>query len=157
MVENPEKYVTPFADAGADLFNFHLEACPSEESILALISRVRKETTMKVGITIKPKTPASAISDSILSAVDMVLVMTVEPGFGGQSFMRDMLPKVAKLRKRRPDLMIQVDGGVSPETAYACGKAGANVAVAGSAVFKAKDRKLAVETIKKEIQRGLDE
>ncbi|KAJ1927660.1 RIBULOSE-phosphate 3-epimerase, partial [Linderina pennispora] len=129
----PERWVDDFAEAGADLFCFHIEAA---KDVKALIERVH-ERGMKAGLAIKPGTP---IEDAYEYAglVDQVLVMTVEPGFGGQAFMGECMEKVEKLRKRFPDLDIEVDGGLAPENIAVAAKAGANVIVAGSSIFKAK-------------------
>lgn len=134
MVSKPEQWVSDIADAGGDQFTFHLEATSDP---LALIAQIRA-AGMKVGVALKPGTPVEQVL-SIVNQVDMVLIMTVEPGFGGQSFMEDMMPKVAALRKAFPALDIEVDGGLGPATIDAAAKAGANMIVAGSSVFKASD------------------
>ncbi|KAG9393945.1 Ribulose-phosphate 3-epimerase-like [Carpediemonas membranifera] len=139
MVAEPEKWVKDFAAAGASMFTFHIEATKDP---VALIQTIRGHG-MAVGVSIKPGTPLSVTAGfgktDILSMVDLALVMTVEPGFGGQSFMGDMLDKVREIRKRYPDLEIQVDGGVSVDTIKQCAEAGANNFVAGTAIFKAED------------------
>ena len=138
MISHPLQYVKPFSDAGADLLTFHVEA---EDDPAAVIRAIR-EQGVSVGISVKPKTPASAIVP-YLKDVDMVLVMTVEPGFGGQSFMADMIPKVAELhellRTHNPACRIQVDGGIDAKTAPGIIAAGASILVAGTAVFRAKE------------------
>ena len=138
MISHPLWYVGPFSDAGADLLTFHVEA---EDDPAAVIRAIR-EQGVSVGISVKPKTPASAIVP-YLKDVDMVLVMTVEPGFGGQSFMADMIPKVAELhellRTHNPACRIQVDGGIDAKTAPGIIAAGASILVAGTAVFRAKE------------------
>lgn len=138
MISHPLRYVGPFSDAGADLLTFHVEA---EDDPAAVIRAIR-EQGVSVGISVKPKTPASAIVP-YLKDVDMVLVMTVEPGFGGQSFMADMIPKVAELhellRTHNPACRIQVDGGIDAKTAPGIIAAGASILVAGTAVFRAKE------------------
>lgn len=138
MISHPLRYVRPFSDAGADLLTFHVEA---EDDPAAVIRAIR-EQGVSVGISVKPKTPASAIVP-YLKDVDMVLVMTVEPGFGGQSFMADMIPKVAELhellRTHNPACRIQVDGGIDAKTAPGIIAAGASILVAGTAVFRAKE------------------
>lgn len=138
MISHPLQYVKPFSDAGADLLTFHVEA----EDDPAAVIRVIREQGVSVGISVKPKTPASAIVP-YLKDVDMVLVMTVEPGFGGQSFMADMIPKVAELhellRTHNPACRIQVDGGIDAKTAPGIIAAGASILVAGTAVFRAKE------------------
>ena len=140
MISDPLKYAEDFAKAGADIITFHLE---SESDTEQTIEKIRS-LGCKVGISLKPKTPASAVFE-YLDRLDMVLVMTVEPGFGGQSFMSDMLPKIEEIKgeinKRKLKVDIQVDGGVDENTISLCSKAGANVFVAGSAIFKAPDAK----------------
>jgi len=133
MIENPERYVESFAKAGADIITFHIEAKDDPREVVKLIRYFKK----KVGISIRPKTGWKAI-EPVLSMVDMVLVMTVEPGFAGQEFMRDCLPKIEELRKIfKKD--IQVDGGINDSTAGEVRTAGANVIVAGTAVFGTKN------------------
>lgn len=138
MISRPLRYVKAFADAGSDLLTFHLE---SEDDPAAVIRAIR-ELGCSVGISIKPKTPAGALLP-FLKEIDMVLVMTVEPGFGGQSFMADMIPKVAELHKLfrtcNPTCRIQVDGGIDSKTAPDIIRAGASILVAGTAVFRAKE------------------
>ena len=134
MIDRPERYLADFLKAGADLICVHLEATQEIESIAEEVHAAGK----KFAIALKPATPADAVQ-KYLPLCDMVLVMTVEPGFGGQSFMADMMPKVAALRAMRQDLgldyHIQVDGGINMETLPIAAAAGANVFVAGSAVF----------------------
>ncbi len=138
MIVDPEKYVARFAEEGADLITFHYEATKSPEACVALT----RLTGAKVGISIKPATPVEALR-SVLPLVDLVLVMSVEPGFGGQSFMSESLDKIRELRKMADqmglDTIIEVDGGISSENAAQLYEAGAEVLVAGSAVFKADD------------------
>ena len=122
--------------AGADIFTFHVEV----QDDIAAVVRLVKAAGMKVGLAIKPATPVEAVFPH-LSSLDVVLVMTVEPGFGGQSFMGGMMSKVATLRQRCPDLDIQVDGGLTVDTVDAAARAGANMIVAGSAVFKGARRR----------------
>jgi len=135
MIEKPERYVQEFADSGADLINFHVEAT---EDVLGTIEKIRF-LGKKVGITIKPATPAEAV-EPYLGLVDMVLVMTVEPGFGGQKLISECLDKVQKIRKMVTDkgliTDIEVDGGIDADNVHLALEAGANVIVAGSAVFK---------------------
>ena len=149
MIDRPLRYVEQFCAAGADLVNFHVEA-DSEENIKAAIMKA-KGLGKKTGVTLKPKTPAQAVLP-YLEMVDLVLVMTVEPGFGGQSFMHDQLPKIAGLRKMldeaAPQCELEVDGGVDAVTAKLVKEAGANVLVAGSAVFGKADRAAAVRAIR---------
>ena len=149
MILEPIRYAEAFCRAGADLVNVHVEA-DSEENILAAIDTIRA-LGKKAGITLKPGTPAEA-AEPYLKLVDMVLVMTVEPGFGGQSFMHDMLPKIAAIRetinKLNPLCELEVDGGIDAQTSALVKEAGANVLVAGSAVFKAADRAAAIRDIR---------
>jgi len=133
MVQSPETWVQACGKAGADQFTFHLE---STSAPLPLCRSI-KEAGMKVGVGLKPGTPASeAVSLLDSGLVDMLLVMTVEPGFGGQSFMAGMMSKVREMRARFPGINIQVDGGVGPATIGECAKAGANMIVSGTAVVK---------------------
>ena len=140
MIVEPVRYVGQFCDAGADLLTVHVEG-DSGENILAAIDKMQARGK-RAGIVLKPKTPAEAALP-FLEKVELILVMTVEPGFGGQSFMADMMPKVSTLRKligeRNPACELEVDGGVAPDTCQTCIDAGANVLVAGSAVYKAAD------------------
>lgn len=140
MIEKPLRYVEQFCDAGADIVTCHVES-DTEENIHAALAAIRAKGK-KVGVVIKPKTPAEAVLPFI-NEVDMILVMTVEPGFGGQKFMADMMPKVEAIRgyidAQNPACELEVDGGVDPVTCKACIAAGANVLVAGSAVYKAED------------------
>ena len=146
MINDPEKYIGAFKDAGADLITFHIEAVKNPA---ALIKKI-KALGIKAGISIKPKTKAEVLYP-LLKMLDLVLVMTVEPGFGGQSFMSDMLPKVKALKSRinkyNPKCYLQVDGGINNETAIACVSNGANVLVAGNSVFRAKNPALAVRSL----------
>lgn len=137
MVTNPEDYVVPLQDAGADIFTFHYEATEHAEKLCREI----KDAGMKVGIALKPATePDEALYTLINTGlVDMMLVLTVEPGFGGQKFKSTVMPKVAALRKKYPQLDIEVDGGVGPATIDEAARAGANVIVAGTAIFNAPD------------------
>nr|WCZ58436.1 ribulose-phosphate 3-epimerase [Paratrimastix eleionoma] len=145
MVEKPEDYVVPFKSAGANLFTFHFEAT---DHPIELVQKV-KEAGMFCGIAIKPHTPVEALLEhDIPSLVDMVLVMTVEPGFGGQGFMEEMMPKVAFLRSRYPRLLIQVDGGLNVETAEKAAIAGANCIVAGSSIFGSHDKKQFIQDLR---------
>ncbi len=134
MVTNPEKWVADMASAGATYFTFHVEIEKTEAEKWQLIEDIKKHG-MKVGIAVKPKTPIESVFPFI-QGLDLVLVMTVEPGFGGQKFMDDMMPKVQSLRLQYPNLDIEVDGGLSPATIDIAASAGANWIVAGSAVFK---------------------
>lgn len=147
MIENPDKYIKPFAEAGADLITFHLEACENEEKIFSIIELI-KSFNKKVGISIKPKTNASEIYP-YLDKIDVVLVMTVEPGFGGQEFMHDCAMKIPSIKdKARENLIIQVDGGINNLTAKICTSLGATSLVAGSYIYGASDYKKAIDSLK---------
>lgn len=147
MISEPLKYIDDFCGAGADIITFHVE-CDSD--IDETIEKI-KSRGVKAGLVIKPKTPAEAVFP-YLDRLDMVLVMTVEPGFGGQSFMADMLPKVEALRdeirRRNLNVLIEADGGIGEQNIKECADAGVDVAVAGTAVFKADDPKATIERLK---------
>ena len=140
MIQEPVRYVDQFCDAGADIVTCHVEA-DTQENILAAIDKIHAKGK-KAGVVVKPRTPASAVLPFI-DRVEMILVMTVEPGFGGQKFMADMMPKVQTIRgyidAMNPACELEVDGGVDAATCHQCIHAGANVLVAGSAVYKAED------------------
>ena len=141
MIDRPIRYIENFCKAGADYLTIHVEADTRENTKLA-IEKIRA-MGVKPGIVVKPKTPAEDIAE-FLPMVDMVLVMTVEPGFGGQKFMADMMPKVKKLRQMldevNPSCHLEVDGGVDLQTCIPCKENGADVLVAGSAFFRAEDK-----------------
>lgn len=146
MIENPEKYVEQFAKAGADILTFHYEAVDKEE-IIPLINKI-KSLGVKVGISIKPKT-APQVLEGFLQLVDLVLVMTVEPGFGGQKFMSDCADKIEYIKKyAKTELIIQVDGGINAQTGKICTQKGATSLVAGSYIYGATDKKAAIESLK---------
>ena len=138
MIEEPIRYVEEFASLGADIITVHVEAC---ENVTATLNKII-ELGVKTGITLNPATPLSAI-EPFMPLADMVLIMSVNPGFGGQKFMADQMPKVAAIRKlineRNPACELEVDGGVDGDTCKLCIASGANVLVAGSAVYKAAD------------------
>ncbi len=150
MIDTPIKYAENFCKAGADYLTIHVEA-DTPENIRKTLELIRS-LGVKPGIVVKPKTPAEAIEE-YLPMVDMVLVMTVEPGFGGQKFMADMMPKVKKLRemldKVNPECHLEVDGGVDLNTVNECKANGANVFVAGSAYFGSSDKKAFTVEIEK--------
>jgi len=150
MIESPSRYISRFVDAGGDIITFHVEAEAPEqihETIKYIHSRGKK-----AGLSLKPETPSSAIVPYITD-LDMVLVMTVEPGYGGQEFIPQMLPKVAELRdiidKHKPGCELEVDGGINLETAKLCVDAGATVLVAGIDVFNTTDRAAHIEQLRK--------
>lgn len=146
MISEPLRYLDDFVKGGADMITFHLESDSDPDATIAAIH----EKGCKAGISIKPKTPAEAVKP-YLDRVDMVLVMTVEPGFGGQKFMTDMMPKVTQIRQwiseTGREIDLQVDGGVNDETAKVCVEAGANVLVAGSYLFSKPDYAAAIKTL----------
>ena len=142
MIREPGRYIESFAKAGSDIITFHSEVKEDHRELVKLIKYYKK----KAGISIKPGTEIKSI-DKILPMVDMVLVMTVEPGFGGQDFIFDCLPKIEELRRVfKKD--IEVDGGINEMTAAEAVKSGANVLVAGSAIFKSKDYAQAIKNIR---------
>ena len=148
MIDRPIRYVERFCDAGSDILTIHIEA-DSEENNKRALAMIRAKG-VKPAICVKPKTPAEAVLP-YLELCDLILVMTVEPGFGGQSFMADMMPKVRKIRQfieeKNPGCELEVDGGVNEQTGKVCKEAGANVLVAGSAYFKAEDKAAFVKAI----------
>lgn len=147
MVSRPLDFVPAMVKAGADLITFHVESeSPVKETLQAI-----HEAGCQAGLVLKPGTPAQAVRD-MLPLCDVVLVMTVEPGFGGQTFMEDMMPKVAQLKKWAPQVLVEVDGGINPQTAVKCVKAGADVLVAGTSVFRASDVKEAIEALKQPVK-----
>lgn len=149
MITKPHRYVQQFCEAGADLVVFHVEA-DEPQDLLTAIETVRS-CGKKVGLAVKPKTPAEVVFP-YLSMLDLVLVMTVEPGFGGQKFMADMLPKIQKIRsfleQNHLNCELEVDGGIDAQTAPLVKEAGANVLVAGSAVFRPANRAKAIRMIR---------
>lgn len=146
MIENPEKYIDDFIKAGADIITFHYEAI-TPDNISDLIYKI-KEKDVKAGLSIKPKTSPEDIL-KYLPELDMLLVMTVEPGFGGQKFMQDCAEKIKTIKKHAPEnLIIQVDGGINNETAKICTKYGATSLVAGNYIYKSDDIKQAILSLK---------
>ncbi|HLR62165.1 MAG TPA: ribulose-phosphate 3-epimerase [Lentibacillus sp.] len=147
MIENPDQYIPAFAKAGASIITVHQETCPHLHRTVQLI----KDQGIKAGVVINPATPVEMIRD-IIHDVDLVLLMTVNPGFGGQSFIRNVVKKIEKVAAWREQhqllFEIEVDGGVNCDTAKLCTDAGADVLVAGSAVFKQADRKQAIREIR---------
>ncbi|MFN3531902.1 MAG: ribulose-phosphate 3-epimerase [Candidatus Brocadia sp.] len=146
MIEHPERYVNVFADAAGDgdLITFHIETTKKPREVISSI----KNAGLKAGVSLNPDTPAELV-EHILDAVDMVLVMSVNPGFAGQRFISKVLPKIARLRSIAPDEMdIEVDGGITTETITQAVQQGANVIVAASAIFKTSDPCIAVKTLR---------
>ncbi|GMP29618.1 hypothetical protein CsSME_00004637 [Camellia sinensis var. sinensis] len=150
MVTNPLDYVEPFGKAGASGFTFHVEA--SKDNWQELIQQIRSKG-MKPGVALKPGTPVEDVYPLLdgENPVEMVLVMTVEPGFGGQKFMPEMMDKVRALRKKYPSLDIEVDGGLGPSTIDAAASAGANCIVAGSSVFGASEPAQVISLMRKSV------
>ena len=145
MIENPQKYIEAFAKAGADLITFHYESC--ENNIIDVIKLI-KSFEKKVGMSIKPNTPPEKIFP-YLKDIDLVLIMTVEPGFGGQEFIHDCAMKIPKIKEQAPEnLIIQVDGGINNLTAKICTSLGANSLVAGNYIYRANDYKKAIDSLK---------
>ncbi|MFC2004650.1 ribulose-phosphate 3-epimerase [Chloroflexota bacterium] len=152
MIESPQQYVKQFADAGADIITVHIEACPHIHCVVQAI----KESGVKAGVSVNPGTPVDTLSD-ILPSLDLVLVMTVNPGFGGQTFIEGTLDKIARLRaeldNRGLSAELEVDGGINAEVAPRVFKAGGRVLVAGAAVFNSSQT---VEEALKNIRDSLD-
>ena len=147
MIVEPERYIDAFVDAGADTIGVHVEACPHLHRTLAQI----REAGVRACVVLNPATPAQAI-EPVLGDVDQILVMTVNPGFGGQAFLPSMLPKIETIRgwldARSLEVDLEVDGGISSETIVAAAAAGADVFVAGNAVFRSDDYREAISTLR---------
>lgn len=154
MIENADRYIEDFAKAGADYITVHVEASPHLHRTIQLI----RSFGVKPGVVLNPHTPVESILP-ILEDIDLVLFMTVNPGFGGQKFINSVLPKVEQLaaiiKERGLDIDIEIDGGINEETIVACAKAGANVFVAGSAIYGKEDRTAALQRIKKAGQEAI--
>lgn len=143
MIDEPLRYTPDFLKAGADIISFHVEADSDVGQTIAAI----RAGGAKAALAVKPGTPVEAVYP-YLDQLYMVLVMTVEPGFGGQSFMQDMMRKVEALKAKKPDILVQVDGGIQLETIRTAAQAGVDVCVAGTSVFKAEDAKAAISGLK---------
>lgn len=147
MIENPDQYIENFAKAGADYITVHVEACRHLHRTIHHI----KSFGIKAGVVLNPATPVDTI-EHILADIDMVLLMSVNPGFGGQSFIPEVLPKIKKVKEmadaKGKEIEIEIDGGVNPETAKLCIDAGANVLVAGSAIYNKEDYEAAILSIR---------
>ncbi|MEH7234816.1 ribulose-phosphate 3-epimerase [Bacillus sp. JJ1562] len=147
MIENPDQFIPTFAQAGADILTVHVEACPHLHRTIQLI----KSHGVKAGVVLNPATPVDTIKH-VIEDIDLVLLMTVNPGFGGQKFIHSVLPKIEEVagmvKEKNLNVEIEVDGGVNEETAKLCVRAGANVLVAGSAIYNQEDRKTAIEKIR---------
>ena len=145
MIENPEKYIKDFALAGSDLITFHYEA--TKEKTLDVINLIKSYEKIKVGISIKPKTSVKEI-EQYIPLVDMVLIMTVEPGFGGQKFMQDCADKIKEVKAISKDVIVEVDGGINNITAEYCKDLGVNAMVAGNYVFSSDNMKEAIASLR---------
>ncbi|GIN37576.1 ribulose-phosphate 3-epimerase [Heyndrickxia oleronia] len=148
MIDNPDQFIESFVKAGADYITVHVEAC---KHLHRSIQHIRS-FGVKAGVVLNPATPVEMIKH-VLKDIDMVLLMTVNPGFGGQSFIKSVLPKIKQVKElidqEGLNIEIEVDGGINPETAKLCTDAGANVLVAGSAIYNHEDRKKAINEIRK--------
>ena len=153
MIANPDTWAPAFAEAGAGSVTFHIEAARRPKTVAKDI----RAAGARVGVGVKPGTPISVL-EGLVPSLDMILVMTVEPGFGGQAFMADMLPKIQQARRMADsadvDIWVQVDGGIGPDTIERCAAAGADVFVAGSAVYRAEDPAVMVELLRAAAENG---
>lgn len=146
MIETPEKYIEQFANAGADILTFHYEAVETDDDIFELISKI-KSYGIKVGMSIKPKTLVDKCF-KFLPELDVLLVMTVEPGFGGQKFMPECAEKIKQIKAQNNNIIIQVDGGINAETGQICKDYGATSLVAGNYIYKSDDIQKAISSLK---------
>lgn len=155
MVTNPTDWVQPFKEAGATSLTFHIETTPEESQFKELILLI-KEQGMKVGVALKPSTPVSDMLLGVLeeNLLDLVLVMTVEPGFGGQAFMPETMSKVSMLREKYPELNIQVDGGIKLENASTVAQNGANVLVSGTGIFNQSSPQEVIDQMKDTVNKS---
>jgi len=146
MIENPDQYIEQFAKAGAEYITVHVEACPHLHRTIQLI----RSYGVKPGVVLNPHTSVESIKH-VLEDIDMVLLMTVNPGFGGQKFIESVVPKIAELsyiiKQKNLDVEIEIDGGITAETIVPCAEAGATIFVAGSAIFGKEDREAALQSI----------
>ncbi|TCP29134.1 ribulose-phosphate 3-epimerase [Scopulibacillus darangshiensis] len=147
MIENPDQYISDFADAGADMISVHVETCPHLHRTIQLI----KEKNIKAGVALNPATPIEII-EPIIQDLDFILIMTVNPGFGGQVFIESMLGKIRKAKslidERGLEIAIEVDGGINEDTLGLCRKAGAELFVAGSSIFGQSNRSIAIDKLR---------
>ena len=148
MIENPERYIKDFVDAGSDIITVHQEAC--QNNLKEILETIRIYG-IKAGVSIKPKTPVKVLEE-VITSLDLILIMTVEPGFGGQGFMHECLPKIKETKDllnhyKLTDVHIEVDGGINEETAKLAKEAGANALVAGSYIYNAPDIQAAIESL----------
>ncbi len=148
MIVEPIKYIKGFAEAGADIITVHIEAC--DNNIKETLDEIKKYN-IKSGISIKPNTPVKKL-ENLIDEIDLILIMTVEPGFGGQKFIYPCLEKIKEIQKiaqkRNPNLHIEIDGGINSETAKLCIESGADVLVAGSYIYKSNNIKAAINSLK---------
>ncbi|KAG5886366.1 hypothetical protein JTB14_034900 [Gonioctena quinquepunctata] len=151
MVQDPDKWIVPMADANVNQYTFHIE--PVLQNVLKICRKVR-EAGMKVGLALKPDTGIEAVRQYIEHA-DMILVMTVEPGFGGQKFMSNMMPKIQWLRHNYPLLDIEVDGGVGLNTITSCAEAGANMIVSGTAIINSVDQRAVMASLRETVESSI--
>lgn len=156
MIENADQYIESFAKAGADYITVQVEACPHLHRTIQLI----RSFGVKPGVVLNPHTPIESIQH-VLEDIDMVLFMTVNPGFGGQKFIHSVVPKISQLSKlineRQLKIEIEIDGGINQETIVECAKAGATIFVAGSAIYSQKDRSKALQDIKQAGERAINQ
>lgn len=154
MIENPDQYIESFANAGADYITVHVEACPHLHRTIQLI----RSFGVKPGVVLNPHTPIESIQH-VLEDIDMVLFMTVNPGFGGQKFIHSVVPKVKQLstiiKEKGLNIEIEIDGGINAETIIPCAEAGATIFVAGSAIYNQNDRSKALQDIKEAGERAI--
>lgn len=154
MIENPDQYIEIFAKAGADYITVHVEACPHLHRTIQLI----RSFGVKPGVVLNPHTPVESIQH-VLDEIDMVLFMTVNPGFGGQKFIHSVIPKVKQLsdiiKEKGLTIEIEIDGGINAETIVPCAQAGASIFVAGSAIYSQSDRSKALQEIKEAGERAI--
>ncbi|MBI2634467.1 ribulose-phosphate 3-epimerase [Candidatus Peregrinibacteria bacterium] len=143
MIEHPWDFFEDFVKAGADTLIVHAEACKDLKGVLGTI----RDLGVKNGVSVRPKTGVEVL-EGVLEMVDQILIMTVEPGFGGQKFMKDMMPKIRQLRDLGYDGDISVDGGIDDKTARICREAGANIMIAGTYIFESDDRSVAIANLK---------
>lgn len=157
MVTHPEQWLTPMHNAGINQFTFHFEAVNAlggEQAVHSLISKV-KELRLRCGLALKPKTPVEELL-KFADEIDIALVMTVEPGFGGQKFMQDQLEKVRRIREAHPQLNIQVDGGITVENIEECAKAGANLIVSGTGIIRTANPNKTIRIMKDTLEKTLN-
>ncbi|KAI6209992.1 Ribulose-phosphate 3-epimerase domain containing protein [Aphelenchoides besseyi] len=155
MVSDPKKWLEPMQKAGATQFTFHYEALADDTEVGRLIDEI-KAKNLKAGLSIKPKTPVEKLLP-FASKLDNALVMTVEPGFGGQKFQEEQMDKVRRLRKEYPQLNVQVDGGVSTENVHICAEAGANAIVSGTGIIKQPNPESTIAEMREKVQKAINQ